>query len=231
MDASCPASDDATTPTELLKDATMNSQPGWYPDPQNPAVMRYWDGTQWTQHTQAGRPVPFQGQPPKKKGKVLIPILAVLGGLIVVIVGLSIITSPSSSTKNTTSETTPAKIELNLADASTYKEVDERELALILKDMRAHAGQRIILYGTVAQFDSATGPGNFRADVGTSALGIGNYESAYMVGDPATLKPFVKDDEVKMFVVVDGEYSYTSAADYKLTVPQFKIGIIEMAGS
>lgn len=22
---------------------------GWYPDPQNPAVKRYWDGMQWTQ--------------------------------------------------------------------------------------------------------------------------------------------------------------------------------------
>lgn len=209
----------------------MTTQPGWYPDPQNPAVMRYWDGTQWTQHTQAGQPVPFQGQPAKKKSKVLVPILAVLGGLIVVIVGLSIVASPSSTTKTTTSETAPAKVEPNLADASTYKEVDERELAMILKDMRAHAGQRIVLYGTVSQFDSATGPGHFLADVGTSALGIGNYESAYMVGDPATLKPFVRDDEVKMFVVVDGEYSYTSAADYKLTVPQFKIGIIETAGS
>ncbi|MFF8327900.1 DUF2510 domain-containing protein [Rhodococcus qingshengii] len=209
----------------------MNSQPGWYPDPQNPAAMRYWDGNQWTPHSQPGQPIPFGGQPQKKKGKVLIPILAVLGGLIVIIVGLSIVTSPSSTTKNIASETTPPKIEPNLADASTYKEVDERELALILKDMRAHAGQRIILYGTVAQFDSATGPGQFLADVGTSALGIGNYESAHMVGDPATLKPFVRDDEVKMFVVVDGEYSYTSTADYKLTVPQFKIGIIEMAGS
>lgn len=26
---------------------------GWYPDPQNPAAMRYHDGYQWTQHAQA----------------------------------------------------------------------------------------------------------------------------------------------------------------------------------
>ncbi len=26
------------------------TQPGWYPDPQNPATMRWFDGTQWTEH-------------------------------------------------------------------------------------------------------------------------------------------------------------------------------------
>jgi hypothetical protein len=34
----------------------MNSPaPAWYPDPSNPSQLRYWDGTQWTEHTQ---PVP-----------------------------------------------------------------------------------------------------------------------------------------------------------------------------
>ncbi|WP_290703814.1 MULTISPECIES: DUF2510 domain-containing protein [Gordonia] len=31
---------------------------GWYPDADNPALQRYWDGTQWTEHTApAGHPV------------------------------------------------------------------------------------------------------------------------------------------------------------------------------
>lgn len=29
----------------------MNVAPGWYPD--NTGVVRYWDGAQWTEHTQA----------------------------------------------------------------------------------------------------------------------------------------------------------------------------------
>ena len=28
--------------------------PGWYPDQQIPQLMRWWDGTRWTEHTQQG---------------------------------------------------------------------------------------------------------------------------------------------------------------------------------
>jgi hypothetical protein len=29
----------------------MAPQPNWYPDPQNPAMLRWWDGQIWTNHT------------------------------------------------------------------------------------------------------------------------------------------------------------------------------------
>ena len=38
---------------------------GWYPDPQNPGQQRYWDGTTWSDATQAaagGAPAPAFGQ-------------------------------------------------------------------------------------------------------------------------------------------------------------------------
>lgn len=45
----------------------MNSVPaGWYPSPEDPTQIRYWDGAQWTQHTApavAAQPVPAQAQP------------------------------------------------------------------------------------------------------------------------------------------------------------------------
>lgn len=32
---------------------TPSAAPGWYPDAADPSVVRWWDGAQWTEHTQA----------------------------------------------------------------------------------------------------------------------------------------------------------------------------------
>ena len=44
---------------------------GWQPDPENPGGLRYWDGSQWTEHRQAApapapppAPAPAYGAPP-----------------------------------------------------------------------------------------------------------------------------------------------------------------------
>lgn len=36
--------------------------PGWYPDPWNQSLMRWWDGRVWTNHADQGPPL--QGMPP-----------------------------------------------------------------------------------------------------------------------------------------------------------------------
>jgi uncharacterized RDD family membrane protein YckC len=45
----------------------MSQQPGWYDDPQDPELLRYWDGVQWTQHTsplvRPDRDAPSGGSP------------------------------------------------------------------------------------------------------------------------------------------------------------------------
>jgi uncharacterized protein YxjI len=53
-----------------------NTPAGWYPDPQGaPQTLRYWDGSQWTQHTspdqqgQAAQQVPQQAQPVQQQAQ------------------------------------------------------------------------------------------------------------------------------------------------------------------
>lgn len=87
-------------------------QPGWYPDPAQPGLQRYWDGAQWTAHTapQAGAvaPAPYAGaasapQPggftnpahavgTKKKGLSTGAIIGiVVGGLVLVLIVVGIL--------------------------------------------------------------------------------------------------------------------------------------------
>lgn len=35
----------------------MVPEPGWYPDRGNSALLRWWDGTQWTEHTHSAAPI------------------------------------------------------------------------------------------------------------------------------------------------------------------------------
>ncbi|MGQ5692158.1 DUF2510 domain-containing protein [Rhodococcus erythropolis] len=238
MDAPRPAGNHSPAPAELLKDATMNSQPGWYPDPQIQGIQRYWNGLQWSDAT---RPTPMPVSPvltQKKsvassniKAVVIIGLIVVATLIVAAVVNDAL--NPRQAEQQQQQQAISTRDDLQsdqtILDGSTYEEITQRDFELILKDVSVQSGRRIILYGSIRQFDSATGPDRFLADVGTSALGVGNFESAHLIGNSATLKPFVKDDRVKMHVVVDGEYSYTSTADFKLTVPQFQVGIIELA--
>ena len=58
---------------------------GWYPDPADPSLQRYWDGSNWTEHS-APRPPP--GQPERRSNLLLIAGYAC--ALLLPIVGLAI---------------------------------------------------------------------------------------------------------------------------------------------
>ncbi|MET7381415.1 phospholipid scramblase-related protein [Streptomyces sp. NPDC005526] len=45
-----------------------NTPAGWYPDPHGASqTLRYWDGSQWTEHTHAGQPVQGTPQMPQQQ--------------------------------------------------------------------------------------------------------------------------------------------------------------------
>lgn len=72
---------------------TGGAAAGWYPDPQNPAGQRYWDGTRWTVHTSpaiagAPRKQALSVAARKKNAKVAAIIILIVAGLAVVVLVL-----------------------------------------------------------------------------------------------------------------------------------------------
>ena len=53
--AEVPRHVDGPRPVEIPRRADPTPGAGWFPDPQSPGLLRWWDGQQWTEHTQNGQ--------------------------------------------------------------------------------------------------------------------------------------------------------------------------------
>ncbi|GGU54872.1 DUF2510 domain-containing protein [Streptomyces lavendofoliae] len=60
--------------------------PGWYPDPGNPAVEHWWDGTAWTGHTRAAGAAAVMAAPPPGHRRTGRAVAAAAGVAVVAVV-------------------------------------------------------------------------------------------------------------------------------------------------
>ncbi|GAA4541766.1 DUF732 domain-containing protein [Pseudonocardia xishanensis] len=133
--------------------------------------------------------------------------------------------------------TTAAPTTTAVVASGPAKAITAREWLLIAKDPDAHQGERVIVYGEVRQFDSATGPSGFRANVDGVVhpvkYGYANYETNTVLGagTGVSLAEVVQDDLFKAEVTVVGSYSYDTQIGGKTTVPMLLITNIEVTGS
>ncbi len=110
----------------------------------------------------------------------------------------------------------------------------DRGMAKILKDPDAYAGRYFVVYGEITQFDSATGPDAFRADVAnrnTTEYGFFDGENAIFTGTEKRLNDFVNGDVFKATVKVTGSLTYDTQIGGSTTVPEFEIIKITRIGN
>ncbi|MGP9538110.1 hypothetical protein ACT3SP_08860 [Brachybacterium sp. AOP43-C2-M15] len=129
----------------------------------------------------------------------------------------------------------PDPEETEAPDLSTYDELDERDLAQIVKAPDDHLGRQVIVYGRITQLDAATGKCFVRVSIAhypQSAWYDYEHNSVGFAGDGESdcpvLDPFVADDEVKLWVTIGGSLSYDTQIGGSTTVPAYLIDDAEL---
>lgn len=121
-----------------------------------------------------------------------------------------------------------------LRTPSTYKKLDKRAFAKVVRDPDSYAGKKYVVYAEVTQFDSATGTDTFRADVAHTDIRDYGYwiggDNAIVTAGVADVSDVVERDIVKMYVEVVGAFSYDTQIGGSTTVPSFEVNIIKVIG-
>ncbi|OBB77097.1 hypothetical protein [Mycobacterium sp. 852014-52144_SCH5372336] len=115
-------------------------------------------------------------------------------------------------------------------DRSTYDSLTAREFALMAKDPDAWAGRKVVVYGVITQFDSATGATSFRADTGPApVMDVYDYDQNTIITarDADMVAKFVEKDRVTMYVEVQGSRTYETQIGGSTTVPSLTANIID----
>jgi hypothetical protein len=113
--------------------------------------------------------------------------------------------------------------------------INARDWLLVAKDPAGHAGQRIIVYGNVTQFDAGTGTSTFRANIDGVAhrvkYGYIDYPTNTMLtGDLAVLANVVQGDLFTAEVTVTGPYIYQNTMGGQMSVPLLNVTKLTVTG-
>lgn len=203
----------------------MTQPAGWYPDPSMPNIQRWWDGQQWSQHTQPAGPVT---PPPTAKKWGPIRIILTVAGVILAIV----VTASFYSTPDVARETVTAVEDPEFANPATYAELNDRDFQVLIKDPEAATGEKYVIYGDVSQLDAATGDSTMRVNATATPDPLAFGDNVVVnVRDSELLRPVVSGDAVKLFVTVDGAMSYDTQIGGRTTVAEFTAAIVEVLPS
>lgn len=221
--------------------------PGWHPDTDDPTLLRWWDGHQWTDEWQ------LANMPPKRNSGIAKPLL-IVGGVVVVVlavvvaVAFAVASTTGTDRHETASPSTPsvtsdptARAEasrraeaerIRLTDKSSYKAVTSREWQLVAKNPDAHIGELYAIYGRVAQADTATG--SYQMRVYTDGQQVETYDfdiNTIVRAGEASFSDVVEDDLVALWVKVTGSETYETTMGGEVTAPAVEANIIEVYGS
>jgi hypothetical protein len=192
-------------------------------------------------------------RPLYRKKRVLLPVLAVVVITAVVVNSNSSHTQPAAAqAADTSAPVTPigATASATLptespqttaprhttAPAGPAAPLTAQQYALLYKDPDTYKGQQYVLYGEVTQFDSATGPAAFLANVGPARDPITDGATSYvdnseLVGDAALLKNVVEGDVFSATIEVLGSDTYDTQTGGQTTVPKYRVLSISVYGS
>ncbi|WP_246633257.1 PASTA domain-containing protein [Pseudonocardia nigra] len=126
----------------------------------------------------------------------------------------------------------PVHVTLAPPPPEPHRSITGREWQTIAKDPDSHRGERIIVFGRVTQFDTATGTSVFRASVdGVQHDRIYDYETnTVLSGTTEGLRDIVVDDLFRAEVTVGGTLSYDTTIGGSTTVPVLQIDAITRIG-